>query len=82
MKRANKPQPQEREWSTRPISATCERIAAVSSLGVRFCDDPTSYAYPAAGGGWCALCFRHGQKHLPRISTIEELITAGEKFAT
>ncbi len=73
-------------WKTAPISHTCEKLRT----GLFFnkcempkdgmCDAPTSYAYPAQGGGWMALCFRHGQKHLPQIQTIEELIRAGETF--
>lgn len=56
------------KWTTRPISPTCEVLRGKSGLsGV--CGDPTSYAYPAHGGGWMSLCDRHGQKHLPQINT-------------
>ena len=65
-------------WTTGPISPTCQVLRALK--GPEFCDLPTSYAYPAAGGGWMALCFKHGQKHLPHCSSIEDLIRRGETF--
>lgn len=67
------------KWTTRPISPTCEVLRGKSGLS-GFCGDPTSYAYPAHGGGWMSLCFRHGQKHLPQIKTIEQLLSEGETF--
>lgn len=71
----------EAPWTTRPISPTCEVLAGRDAKGEhRFCDHPTSYAYPAWGGGWMALCWRHGQKHLPLAPPIEELIATGETF--
>lgn len=65
-------------WKTAPISPTCEVF-----LDGRLCDKATDLAYPAMGGGWMALCYRHGQKHLPNggTKTIEELISMGEQFA-
>lgn len=45
------------------------------------CDCATSYAYPAAGNGWMALCYEHGQKHLPHCFHIDALILSGETFA-
>lgn len=73
-------------WKTAPISPTCEKFRAgvflckeeMSKDGM--CDAPTSFAYPAMGGGWYALCFKHGHKHLPQIETIEALIAKGERF--
>lgn len=63
-------------WVTRPISPTCEHLRNRTP-----CGGATSYAYPAMGGGWMALCDRHGQKHLPHATHIEELITNGESFS-
>lgn len=74
-----------RAWKTRPISPTCEKIVgyragAAGDDRYTFCDCATSFAYPAAGGGWMALCYRHGLKHQPHVSTIEDLIEGGERF--
>lgn len=63
-------------WTTRPISPTCEILRCYGA-----CEKPTEYAYPAMGGGWMALCFKHGQKHLPHATHIEELIKRGETFS-
>jgi hypothetical protein len=49
--------------------------------GSKVCDAPTSICYPAWGGGWMALCLKHGYKHLPNASHIEDLIRKGETFA-
>lgn len=69
------------DWKTAPISPTCECIGSTRpDGGFNFCGATTSYAYPASGGGWMALCHRHGIKHLPQIKTIENLITGGETF--
>lgn len=64
-------------WTTRPISPTCEMLRLYGA-----CDKPTEYAYPAMGGGWMALCFKHGQKHLKHggAKHIEDLIRNGETF--
>jgi len=62
------------EWKTAPISPTCERWPANEKL----CDLPTAYAYPAAGGGWMALCEACGKKHLPAVKTLASLIRSGE----
>lgn len=79
-----KTKPQEAPWTTRPISTTCEKITARGVAGTHemecFCGKPTSYAYPAMGGGWMALCEEHGKKHLPHISPIADLIKSGETF--
>lgn len=50
-------------WSARPISRTCERVIWHSGTLVVFCGRPTEKAYPAHGGGFCALCEVHGRKH-------------------
>lgn len=75
------------KWATRPISPTCEvlksnilKIEKANSLDDLCCGLPTSYAYPANGGGWMALCFDHGQKHLPYAKHIDGLILRGETF--
>lgn len=73
-----------------PISPTCEvdmwgngpRLNKSDKV-IQYCDKPTTHAYPAMGGGFMALCFRHAQKHLKHggaIST-DELIRRGEKWA-
>lgn len=81
--------PQFPPWTTRPISPTCEVLPPQS--GVHFskdsmarehmCDRATSFAYPAMGGGWMALCDNHAQKHHPHCIAIEKLIEDGETFA-
>lgn len=65
-----------KKWKTAPISPTCENW----DENRQPCGRATSFAYPADGGGWMALCYRHGLKHLPQILTIETLIQRGEKF--
>ena len=62
-------------WKTKPISCTCEVIISYEPL--RFCGLATVKAYPAAGGGWMALCYKHGLKHTEAFDT-DELIRAGE----
>lgn len=81
MKRANTSRYNAPNWITQPISPTCELITGKENGQYSFCDHPTNYAYPADGGGWMALCERHGKKHLPHIMLIEDLITAGETFS-
>lgn len=76
-----KPRYAEENWTTAPISPTCEHHTFLPFGTYKVCDHATSYAYPAMGGGWMALCYRHGQRHLPHIMAIEDLITAGETFA-
>lgn len=66
---------QEQNWTTAPISQTCEKLH-----GLIPCGCPTSWAYPASGGGWMALCQLHGKPHIPHVFTIEELIESGEVF--
>jgi hypothetical protein len=67
----------EKKWKTAPISATCQVLR-----GHKLCDLPTEFAYPAMGGGWMALCYRHGLQHVGSggAQKIEVLITNGEKF--
>ena len=60
-----------------PINPRCE----VWNRNRSECGKPTCYAYPAHGGDWMALCHEHGQKHLPLIKHITELILAGETLA-
>lgn len=64
------------KWKTRPISPTCEVMLADG----KFCDLPTTYAYPAEGGGWMALCEKCAEKHLPHCAHINDLIQQGEKW--
>jgi hypothetical protein len=66
------------KWETAPISATCELMEDGSE---HRCGKPTCYCYPASGGGWMSLCHDHGQKHLPNIRHITDLILAGEKLS-
>lgn len=71
-------------WKTAPISCTCEVTMDMKHqlLKGKYCDKPTTHAYPAMGGGWMALCARHAQKHLKHggaIST-DELIKRGERW--
>ncbi len=65
-------------WKTRPISPVCEHYPNGMNAGP--CGAATSFAYPASGGGWMALCWRHGQKHLPHASFTDKLIALGEKW--
>jgi hypothetical protein len=71
-------------WETRPISPTCEHWHGTEH---RACGVPTSYAYPAMGGGWMALCEEHAQRFLPpgpRVTGcehVDELIARGETWA-
>jgi hypothetical protein len=69
------------QWKTAPISPTCEVMR--SHKPERCCDAPTTYAYPAMGQGWMALCFKHAQKHLKHGGAVhvDILITRGEKWA-
>lgn len=70
-------------WKTAKISPNCEVMIGGTSECPLFCDKPTTHAYPAWGGGFMALCFRHAQKHLKHggaIST-DELIKNGETWA-
>lgn len=71
------------KWETRPINSTCEYILNGGHVGadgmICYCGEATSYAYPAMGCGWTALCEFHGRKH-PNIQHINELITNGETF--
>lgn len=53
----------QKKWLEEPISCTCEM--EVGSSPQKLCDKATSLAYPAMGGGWMALCYDHGKKHLP-----------------
>jgi hypothetical protein len=62
------------KWKTAPISPTCE-VLRLSGM----CDQPTSFAYPAMGGGWMALCYKHGLKHIHAIH-VDKLIASGEKW--
>jgi len=62
-----------------PISCTCEVM--ISNNPLKLCDSPTIAAYPAMGGGWMSLCFRHAQKHLPEGAFhTDQLIDAGAKW--
>ena len=47
-------------WTPSPPSPTCE----VRDAHSRPCDRPTTYCYPAMGGGYMALCDEHAGKHL------------------
>lgn len=67
-------------WVTAPISPTCEVLVGRKDCEPIFCEHPTDICYPAAGGGWMALCYRHGKKHLPHTKHIDELISNGETF--
>lgn len=70
-------------WTTAPISCTCERLDALKD-GIhkvpKFCGKPTTYAYPAMGGGWMPLCEEHGRQHLPHAFHIDDLVRSGEVF--
>lgn len=61
-------------WRTRPINPTCEHYLKQA------CGKPAMIAYPAWGGGWCALCMEHGEKHLPQASWISDLLRNGESL--
>jgi len=63
-----------KDWKNEPISSTCEVL-----VGSGFCGEATVKAYPAMGGGWMALCYRHGLKHSEAFST-DQLIAAGETW--
>jgi hypothetical protein len=67
-------------WKTAPISPTCEFMLSKFGDSVQFCDAAADIAYPAMGGGWMALCFKHGRKHLPHASRIDALIEIGETW--
>ncbi len=71
-------------WVTAAISPTCEKMEAgchtTNSTVPIFCGRPTSYAYPAHGRGWMALCAPCARPHHPEIFRIEDLIKAGETF--
>ena len=67
-------------WKTAPISATCEVMLPRADQKTLFCDEPTALAYPTHGGGWMALCAKHGEKHAKYALPIEELIESGETF--
>lgn len=64
------------DWKTEPISPTCRVMIAKGE----FCDRPTDRCYPAMGGGWMALCFKHSLKHSATSFRIQELIETGERF--
>lgn len=81
MKKANTPRYNAPNWTTAPISSTCELRTFLPFGKQEQCEQATSYAYPAHGGGWMALCECHGKKHLPHIMPIEDLINAGETFS-
>jgi hypothetical protein len=69
------------EWRTAAISSTCEVVTGKNAKGAwDFCDLPTERAYPAMGGGWMALCLKHGLEY-PEAPHINDLITSGETFA-
>lgn len=64
------------EWKTAPISCTCEQF--IDSM-VTQCGHPTVAAYPAQGGGWMALCYKHALKHGSAQRT-DALISKGERW--
>ena len=64
-------------WNTKPISQTCEVLVT----GKTECGSPTTYAYAAMGGGWMALCTKHGKKHRDIAEPIGELLAAGETMS-
>lgn len=64
------------EWKTAPISPTCHVMLTKDKL----CDQATDRCYPAMGGGWMALCFKHSRKHYTHSFGIQELIKGGERF--
>lgn len=68
------------EWLVHPISCTCE--VELSGEEPRYCDKPTTAAYPTMGGGWMALCARHAAKHLKHDGAVptDELISKGAKW--
>lgn len=70
-------------WKTAPISCTCEfiedyRVPAPDGL----CNAATTHAYPAMGGGWVALCFKHSHPHVRHgwAESTDELIRRGERW--
>lgn len=76
----NNPTPRPVPVSREPISPTCEVVRKKVKGNWTFCDLPTAKAYPAQGGGWQALCYKHGLKHDEAFTT-DELIRAGNKWA-
>lgn len=64
------------DWKTEPISPTCQ----VSLAKDKFCGQATDRCYPAMGGGWMAMCFKHSLKHRAHSFRIQELIESGERF--
>lgn len=66
------------QWKTAPISATCEVMMLKTKNGM-MCGKPTTYAYPASGFGWMALCHDHAQRHISDgAQPITELFLQGE----
>lgn len=66
------------EWKTAPISCTCE---VLGNGMVKECGQPTHAAYPASGGGWMALCFKHALKHTEALPTDSLIALKGERWA-
>lgn len=67
--------PQTESQPRRPISPTCEVYIRKDTQ----CGLPATHAYPAAGGHWMALCYKHSLKHREAFS-IDDLIRGGQTF--
>lgn len=47
------------------MSQTCEVVLARCRCGeIHVCGNPTTWRYPAMGGGYAHLCDMHAAKHL------------------
>lgn len=61
-----------------PVSCTCEFLE--SQTPEKFCDEPTRVAYPAMGGGWMAMCIKHGAKHAGHVVSATDIIRNGGRW--
>lgn len=77
MKSTNEPDTQTQPATRDPINPTCE--VYISENPLKQCGLPAVKAYPAQGGGWMSLCYKHGLKHIEAFST-DELIRGGQSW--